>query len=320
MPNEYSKINKAGPFNLTVSEGELPYIIHLLNHAMSSVKELPDFSEDDRLAIASDFGGEHKGAGFNTYSFLILAQNKIFPFKEEVERIRRKHGILDPYSEISFKKLDYGPRRRALPEFLNAVDTLIHGVLVNVAVERSIDTVFGPTKQAVHPFISEELSSRGFGRWNGLAGEKVLRICHSIAYFVALTSYSGQRLLWYCDNDAINENANGRSYTNTQELFANILGGYSKHQFELIGFAKSFAEKSYLDDLLSISDLAAGITQDILTSHRTGNPNIPGNEDKVPLLKWMANKSKHLSKITIQISMLPDGGVGSGIVNITPVD
>ena len=93
-----------------------------------------------------------------------------------------------------------------------------------------------------------------------------------------------------------------------------------ERRFELIGFGKSFHDKSHLDDLLSIPDFAAGVVQDLLQAHRIGEDNVPGGEEKKALMKWIATQEKFLSKITIQISRLPDGELGSGLVAITPVE
>lgn len=151
-----------------------------------------------------------------------------------------------------------------------------------------------------------------------MIGEKVLRVCHLIGMFVSLTTKEGQRLLWYCDNDAIKENTQVRNFANTQKILVNILGMYCKHKFDLVGFGKSFAERSHLDDLLSIPDFAAGIVQDLLKARKTGVDSITGGERKIALLKWMAMQSKFLSKITIQICRLPNGELGSGVVDFTP--
>ncbi|MED7670267.1 hypothetical protein GXB78_23975 [Pseudomonas moraviensis subsp. stanleyae] len=312
------KIRKRGPFDLSVVSEKYPYFSHLLVNAISQLEELPDFSGDDKVAVMSDFGGEHHDAHFTTYAFLIFAYNKAGPFIEQVEKLRRKHKILEPYSEFKFKDLKFGPRSRALPDFLHAIDNFIHGSLITVAIERKIETVFGPSKKVAHPFIEEQLSSLGLGNWKGETGEKALRICHSIAMFVALMTHENQRLLWYCDNDSINENGQERSFGDTQKLFSHTLGMYCKHKFDLIGFGKSFEKKSHLDDLLSVPDFAAGIIHDVLKSHHTGEDNIPGFPKKEILIKWLANESRFLSKTTIQISKLPNGDIGSGIVKFTP--
>lgn len=312
------RINKNAPFDLSAISTKSPYFAHLLAHAIGQLKELPDFSDDEKIAVMSDFGGEHQGAHFNTYSFLILAYSKVGPFIEKIENLRRKHGLLEPYSEFSFKDLGYGPRSRALQEFLHITDNFIHGAVITIAIERQIDTVFGISKKETYPLIEKQLAEMGLGTWKGATGEKVLRVCHSIAIFVALATKKDQRLLWYCDSDAINADARNRGFEDTQKIFCHALGMYSKHGFNLVGFGKSFDEKSHLDDLLSIPDFAAGVVQDLLKSHKIGDNKIPGVTEKLELVKWIAAKSKFLSKITIQISRLANGELGSGVVEFKP--
>lgn len=198
------------------------------------------------------------------------------------------------------------------------MDNFIHGAIITIAIDKQIDTVFGVSKKHAHQLIEDQIFSMGLGKWRGAAGEKVLRVCHSIALFTALTTRKNQRLLWYCDNDAINENVRDRDFADTQQIFLRTLGMYSKHKFDLIGFGKSFDGKSHLDDLLSIPNFAAGVVQDLLKPHKTGDENIPGGEEKVELLKWMATQSNFLSKITIQISKLTSVELGSGIVDFSP--
>jgi len=61
------------------------------------------------------------------------------------------------------------------------------------------------------------------------------------------------------------------------------------------------------------------VVQDLLQAHKTGDENVPGGEEKIALLKWIATQGKFLSKITIQISRLATGELGSGVVEFTPV-
>lgn len=103
------------------------------------------------------------------------------------------------------------------------------------------------------------------------AGEKVLRVCHSLAIFVSLPTRADQPLFWYCDNDAINETGIERSFEDTQTILRGALGMYTERRSGLIGVAKSFEGKSCLDDLLSVPDFTAGVVQDLLAGHETGN-------------------------------------------------
>lgn len=307
-------IMKLPPSDLSYINKEHPLISHLFAIATAQVTEIPDFSLDKKIAIFSDFGGEHKGAAFNTYSFLIISYDKIHPFIEATTALRQKHKILKPFSEFAYKDLNYGPRQRALSEFLNITETLLHGALITLVVDKKIETLFGENKRSVSELIQQDFSRLGLGSWKFEAAEKALRICHAIAFFSSLTTHNDQRLLWYCDNDSVNDNES--LFKDLQKILNHTAGFYINHSFEILGFAKSFENKSHFDDLLSITDFAAGIIQDLMTGHYSTNGQI--TEKKIPLVQWLTQRSDFLAKITIEIKKLPNGLVGSGVVRFDP--
>jgi len=311
------KIRKRGPFRVVRLAPEYSSIAYLMDTAVRQLKELPDFSGDKGILVTSDFGGEHSSALFNTYSFVFVAQDKSSVFEQEIKELRSKHGLLDTYSEFKFKDLAYGPRSRALPGFLSLVDKYIHGAVVTIAVEKKIETLFGPSKQQAHARLVETLAQKGLGDWTGAAAEKVLRVCHFLAILSSLMLCDRQKMVWYCDNDTINENGKKRSFQDTGKIFESVSDLYAIQKLDGLGFGKSFADKGYMDDILSIADFAAGVAQDLLKGHVT-NENIPGGEEKIALIKWMAEPATFLSKINIQISRLENGELGAGLVAITP--
>ncbi|WP_217471847.1 hypothetical protein [Burkholderia contaminans] len=311
------KIRKPGPFKLPGIKPEHHYFCHVLAGVLESIHELPDFSDDHKIAAMSDYGGEHGDARYSTYSFLFVALDKNGPFETHMRALRRKHKIHDPYSEFKYKDLKYGPRSRALPEYLELVDNLIHGAVVTVAIDKKIGSVFGMTKSEAHASIAKQLEEGGFGKWTGHVGEKVLRVLHILAAFTAAMTYDQQRLFWYSDTDQINEDAKDRSFSDTQKMFGSVGAMYMTHGFDVLGFGKSFLEKGYLDDLLSVPDLAAGMLQDLLTAQETGD-DIPGGEEKLAVLKWLATPATFLSKIHVRISPKDDGTYEGHILGLEP--
>lgn len=312
-----NKITKSGPFELSKVSGDYPYFSHLLNKIVQeNIRELPDFSDDSKIAVMSDFGGEHPGALFNTYSFLFMAYNKVVVFEQKIIELRNKYGLLSPYSEFAYKKLKSGARSRALQEYLQLVDQFIHGAIITVAIDKEIKTVFGANMRQAHPVMMKQLESEGLGKWSGRTAEKVLRVTNIIAAFTTLLTHKDQRLLWYSDKDPINEDGRGRDFKQTQQIFIRVLGMYLTHRLDVVGFGKSFDEKSHLDDLLSVPDLAAGVVQDLLFQHKT-HADIPGGDEKVMVMKWIATPARYLSKITVQVTHTLDGGIGYGTVDMT---
>jgi hypothetical protein len=103
LPPVRKRIRKSGPFSISAITPEYPLLAHLLENAVRQIGELPDFSDDKKVAVVADFGGEHPSAHFNTYSFLFLAYNKVGPFADQAKVLRKKNGLLDPYSEFAYK-------------------------------------------------------------------------------------------------------------------------------------------------------------------------------------------------------------------------
>ncbi|APD11340.1 hypothetical protein UC34_16145 [Pandoraea vervacti] len=216
------RIRKRGPFKLPGIKSDHHYFCHVLAGILDSIPELPDFSADKKIAVMSDYGGEHGNALYATYSFLFVALDKNGPFQSHMQKLRRKHRISNPYSEFKYKDLKYGPRSRALPEYLELIDNLIHGAIVTVAIDKKVGSVFGMTIHEAHAFVEQQLRDGGFGNWPGSVGEKVLRVLHILSAFTAALTYEQQRLLWYSDTDQINEDAKDRSFADTQKLFGSV--------------------------------------------------------------------------------------------------
>lgn len=307
------KIRKFGPFCVSRLTPEYPLLSHLLQNAIRQMSALPDFSDDKKIFVMSDFGGEHASAAYNTYSFIVLAQDKIGVFESKMRDLRKRHGILHPFSEFAYKDLRFGPRSRALPEFLSLIDSYIHGAVITLAVEKSIETLFGPSKAEAHAFLVSQLDAMGFGKWKGRDAEKLSRVCHTLAVLVSTMASPGQHVLWYCDKDTINEDGGQRTFSHTQEFYKAVWSMYATQPLEVLGFARSFEDKTYLDDLLSIADFAAGVVQDILRGHVTGS-DIPGGDEKLQVIRWAVTPARFLSKINIQISRMENGELGSGLV------
>src|ERR1700732_4345379 len=129
-----------------------------------------------------------------------------------MKELRQRYHLDEPYQEFAYKRLNSGARKRALREFLDLSDGLIHGVLVTVLIDKNIESIFGPIKNSVHPELVKLFKDAGLGEWKGNEAEKILRVCHPIAIFMSLLTHDGQKFLWYCDNDSINVDSNIRGY------------------------------------------------------------------------------------------------------------
>ncbi len=106
----WSKIRKSGPFKLSKITDQYPFYSWRLAEEIQKIDELPDFSEDTRILVMSDYGGEHETAAFNTYAFLICSFDKSSVFQHETNSLREAHGLNSPFHEFAYKKLKCGPK------------------------------------------------------------------------------------------------------------------------------------------------------------------------------------------------------------------
>jgi len=287
--------NKRKPFQIPKLTEDYPIYARVLAQHFKDVPELPDFYNDNFLYILSDFGGEHKGANFKTYSFLICSKDKNIVFDVESKALREKYGLNDPFKEFSFKDLKYGAIKKALPSFLQLADKYIHGVLFTISIENTLETVFDTNKKNAYTKAIQYLQDHDLGMWKGQEAEKLLRVCHPLAMFMSMLSSDNQSFIWICDHDSINVDGKFRDFTHTQKIFCHVLNMYSDVRYKTYGFAKRFNDDSTTTDLLSLTDFSAGVIQEFLQEELLGKQTNPSTE-KVALIEWLARKSNFLKK------------------------
>ena len=134
---------------------------------------LPDLAAfgNDSVAIFSDYGGESCGS-FNTYSALVCGFGYAGLFRKKMKSVREKHGLRE--KEIAFKDLGMGALRRALPDYLDALDHL-PGLLCTLAIDKRIPTVFGPQEKSTRNRLAKVLQGEGLGKWKPDVAEKLFR-------------------------------------------------------------------------------------------------------------------------------------------------
>ena len=311
-------ITKQGPFRVPKLSENYPQYGRLLAREAEKLVALPDFSDDRRLFILSDFGGEHNGADYATYSILICSADKRAVFEKKVKLLRLKYGLNVPWKEMAFKDLHYGPISRSLDDFLYIADNFIHGVLVTISIDRRIQSLFDSNKKEAKDKIVELFRNNDLGEWKRHESEKVLRICHAISVFMSLVAYPNQNILWLCDHDSINIDGNKRDFTHTQKIFYHCLAMYSDNRYEIYGFAKPFKRDAGTTDLLSLSDFSAGIIQEILQC-KLMKKDINLSNEKAKLAKWMGTESRFLTKVNLVFQEQEDKDFGAGTVDIREI-
>ena len=293
---------------------EYPWFIRELQRqlqALESRKELllPNIrNNNDSVAVFSDYGGESADSKYHTYSFLVCAWNQTGYFNQEMEKLRNSNGLNDPFKEITFKDFRYGPIKRSLDKYLANLSNFVNGYLFTVVVEKTLGSIFGSDSKETSKHLVETFKDNGLGSWKPQVAEKLLRITHFSSYLVALLSRKGQKVVWMTDHDSIAPNSN--RFTDTLNLFSNLLNHYCPHELSTIGGAVPFEEKSPMFlDLLSSTDIVAGSIEHYMTRSNDidGEPEIKEEVDKV--LCWLTGQGISLKKHTMFIRKQDEGMV-----------
>ncbi len=281
---------------------------------------LPDLTafNNKSIGVFSDYSGE--GAGrYNVYSILICGMNMASGFHDRVVKVRADHALGD--KEISFKDLNMGQMRRAMPEFLEAADQL-PGLLYTVAVDKRIRSVFGSEPDTLKK-MAQILEDVGLGIRPPKTAEKLMRIVHLVAYFVALLSADKQSVFWMTDHDEISPTL--EQHQQLMELcFGRVLPFYLQPEtkFEIMGGALPFEKPSVeMNDRLSLPDLVAGCLGDYLTKRDAQGPeNILIKEAAGDVFLWLTKPGIGLKKICTFLRPGSNGLIERGSLSFSPIN
>jgi hypothetical protein len=309
-----------------------PYVIQIIDGCIAeraNKKELllPNFHESESISVFSDYGGEHRGALYRTYSFLFNEFGSRDLFLDQMQEIRHEFCLDSPFKEIAYKDLGYGPIHRSLEKYLTIANNTINGLLFTLIIDKKIASVIGQNAKSTPQGIKKILGDADLGNYKPEVAEKAVRIIHTVAYFCRLLSKMGHKVFWMTDNDAIIPEYGVNQF---RKLFGNILDLYgSKGYFgRPIGYAKPFSEENRGDkpfeDFLSIPDLVAGSLEHYFTrADQSGELPIKqevyeqdvDKQDVYKILKWFCVPEVALKKLTLIVRQNERGELKPGIVD-----
>lgn len=264
---------------------------------LNALPIIPDFTNDNSILIFSDYGGEHDGAQFYTYSFLICSEKSTEFFSNKSNEIRKKHSSNQPLNEYSYKNLKYKPIANSIIEILDAADNSIEGLLFTVCIDRKISSVFDVDKNEARKKLIPLLINNNRGDWKINEGEKLLRICHPLALLISQLTTPYQKITWISDSDSINTNGIRRNFSDTEKIFKDCIKRYSPSHSSNCYLKVIDPKNLKLIDALSLTDLAAGLTQEALSKFLHQKNHEVLTIEKQHILKWLQRVSPKLLKI-----------------------
>ncbi len=288
---------------------------------------LPDLRvfENKTVVVLTDYGGEHRGSKYFTYSTFLCPWNCCGAFQQQMAKIRKTHGL--GTKEIAFKDFRMGQVQRALPDYLELLD-MMPGFLLTLVVDRRIGSLFEAIGTPPSERVPEVLEGHGFGRRKPKVAEKLMRVVDTAAFLTALLGHDSQNIFWMTDNDSILEpQDSSQAHERVLALFQNLLEKYKRVgvNFDKIGGAAPFTDENALfGDLLSATDVAAGSLCQYMTKKLDGpegKETVKSGCDQV--LRWLTRDGIGLKKMTIAIREDPSGPKGafrSSIIELSLTD
>ena len=277
--------------------------------------QMPSFQGADAIGVFSDYAGTHKQAKVQTYSFLFVDFGALGTFDERVKEIRA-HANLPITREIAFKELRSGSVVSALPHLLRAADQL-PGLLFTLVVDKDVPSIIGSDPKTPK-FIRAQLKALGFHSWQSdEEAERLIRVLHSVCYWLCMLGRDGMKTLWMTDNDSIL----GRSdYPEEFPMaYAGAIGLFDPPDFSILGTAKSFevaAQQPYPHEAVSIADLVAGALCAYFSDVEIGNFHKKRHPAIGEILTFLMHQSVFLKKLTFVARRMPNNTVDFGLASV----
>jgi hypothetical protein len=261
------------------------------------------------IFIASDYGGEHKGAPHKIYAFLV-AESSPSEFPAAIRSIRQT--VPTDGRRLSFKRLNNPAFHAALVPYLQAADTLTAHLVV-VAVDKRIKWLLARRGEMQRWRSALDLKAR----WTDHAFEDMARKGYLTALFLSLWSRPMMNVDWITDQDQAV--ANAERLDDTHRFAARMSSLLLPHNMGVFAMNSTTTDEPnrVLEDICALPDLVAGMASDICTAFvRQGDwskrtfrvPEQDTLSEKTALIAdWFWHGRSRLKKTMIQIDHVPRG-------------
>jgi hypothetical protein len=287
---ERKKVGRWKPINAGIVGLMSSLSAGLMRIQLSDPDWLPYLGDASDLWIVADCAGTPNDP-FEVLSFLITADDeRLEPWFSARTVLRQRYFPGDPPRRFSYKGLNGDAlKRKALEPFLAASET-IPGVLITLAIDTRIPSLFFKDKR-------ERFELAKAHEMKPVVFERTLRFVHLISCLVAGFSYPGQNILWINDQDSILSNE--RQADKVAHIWNGILRHYLSHSLGELRFATTVNDPGdlHIEDLASIPDIPAGATLEMLRKHSPGDKVVMAAHTRTnAAMRWLGSRRPPLAK------------------------
>lgn len=220
---------------------------------------LPSFEGASSLLVGSDYSGEHADSNYFGFTFVVLPDEswRRWDAARLVIRNHRKLGA----RRMAYTKLGDALKRAALDDLMAAL-LAQRGLVISIIVNKRLKSLFDSSGR-VDPVQWAVDHCSG---WKPAEVEKMLRVVHVVAFFVAGVVSAGQEIRWMTDHDAIV--ANETRFEQMAAVWKTVLSQYLTVAPRSVHCSTSFTSPLEVEDFLAIPDLIGGALVDLFSAHR----------------------------------------------------
>jgi len=269
---------------------------------------IPNLRAAECLFIGSDYGGEHSGAKYDTFAFLMADIAECAAWQNIRKQIRSDKRL--GRRRMAFKNMNDTVRARAFPDFFESANG-IHGILTVFAIHKRSGSLFG-SGERLNPAT---LDFEPLRTLSVPIGEKLIRVVSLLGLLIAGFSAPGQDVLWATDEDAIAANAcRVRHLVDALAIVSSNLLNHDLRHLRVATAEQDMGDLS-LEDLLAIPDAAAGGLSDALSNMFAEGappvgfeflPSSTASAKAQRVLDWFADNTQPLRRMCVIIDQAPD--------------
>jgi hypothetical protein len=281
---------------------------------------ITDIRGGKEILVACDFGGQHRSSNYHSYAFLLANISEGAEWNGHRKKLRAE--ILGDYRRISFKGFRNSGGIQVLERFLE-VSNYLPGLLIVFVVDKQLGRLIS-SKPKSNEFPELVYIER---KWNKKSFDKLSLVGHIGSLLIGGLCGAGQDILWVTDQDEIAPNPEKHDHAGWVLWY--YLNKYAPQLTGKLVFVTTEADlgKRWLEDAVSIADVAAGGFADALTQMHSEIGTIL-EEVAVPInnkfkkktfavLNWLGGSNYPLSKLCVIIEK--DSTLGVKVSAVRPM-
>jgi hypothetical protein len=256
--------------------------------------------------ICSDYSGQHAGAKYEAFSFVVTTEDSLQRWLPELTQFRK--NFLPDGRRLSYKKLREPIRQKALPHYLECMGNL-EGNLICIMLNKELVELFPKSVQA-------DFSDCFAPNTKNSSIEKIFKLASFVALITVCLRREEQPSFWISDHDeALDSHERREGFARLASYLSFGLARWKNPADNLFTTTELPNLPFWGEDVTALADLTAGVyctLNEILPKFfetpnwtlRMSPPDIVDVRGRT-IINWMATAKNKMKHVLVRVE--PDG-------------